>query len=294
VGLAFRYSEVLDIWAMLDVLLIGGCVGYGRVASQIPVEIDIGGLCLIGAALMTMVTRASLERRAVWRRVMAPQARVTADALACTSCDIVLPPDADGRRCPRCAAPVRRRRPAALMQCSALVMASWLLMPVAYGFPMSAFWEAGTPHPHTIIDGIILLFSHGFWPFGILIFLVSLCIPIGKLVGLTWFIVSVRIGSSSRLRRKTQLFRVIDEIGRWSTLDPFTVMIFAPMVQFGQIAHIDVMGGSPAFMAVVVLSMLAARVFDPRLMWDAAAESRRREGELGQARIEAEPAAVPS
>ncbi len=54
------------------------------------------------------------------------------------------------------------------------------------------------------------------------------------------------------------------------------------------------MGGSPAFMAVVVLSMLAARLFDPRLMWDTAAEGRRGEGELGQARTEAEPAAMPS
>ena len=53
-------------------------------------------------------------------------------------------------------------------------------------------------------------------------------------------------------------------------LDPFAVMIFVPMGQFGQLAHISVMGGCPAFLATVVLSMLALQLFDPRLMWDAA------------------------
>jgi paraquat-inducible protein A len=49
-------------------------------------------------------------------------------------------------------------------------------------------------------------------------------------------------------------------------------MIFAPLGQFGQLAHIAVMGGTPAFLATVTLSMIAARAFDPRLMWDAARE----------------------
>lgn len=30
------------------------------------------------------------------------------------------------------------------------------------------------------------------------------------------------------------------------------------------------MGGTPAFLATVVLSLLATQMFDPRLVWDAA------------------------
>ena len=51
-------------------------------------------------------------------------------------------------------------------------------------------------------------------------------------------------------------------------------MIFAPMIQFGQIGHFDFMGGAAAFLATVVLSMLAMRAFDPRLLWDSAADQR--------------------
>lgn len=282
VGTAFRYCEMLDPWAMADVLLIGAGIGYGRVASQLPVRIDAGGWCFVVAAMMTMLTRATLERRAVWRWLQPTPDYSGPDAIACSSCDLVLPPEADGQRCPRCTASIRRRNPSAVSRTTALLLAAALLTPVAYAFPMSEFWEAGTPHPHTVIDGIELLFENGFWYFGVIIFFVSLAFPLTKLVALSWFLVSIWRRSPSRLRLKTQLYRFVDDIGRWSTLDPFTVIIFAPMLQFQQLAHINVMGGSPAFLATVVLSMLAARTFDPRLMWDA-----------GEARSDAQ-AAVPA
>ena len=269
VGTAFRYCESLDLWAMSDVILIGGGIGYGRVASQLPVTIEPGGWCFVAAAFMTMMTRASLERRAVWQRLEAPPDSIGL-SVSCTHCDLPLPTDAIGQRCPRCSARIHRRHPNSIKQCAALTLACWCLMPIAYGYPMSQLWEAGKPEPHTIINGIALLFIHGFWYFGVIIFIVSLVFPFTKLIGLTWFVVSTQRRSADHLRQKTQLYRFIDEIGRWSMLDPFTVMIFSPMVQFGQTAHIAFMGAAPAFLATVVLSMLASHVFDPRLMWDAA------------------------
>ena len=273
VGAAFRYSEALDQWAMSDVLLIGAGIGYGRIASQIPVEIDVGGWCLVGAAFMTMLTRATLERRAIWRSLEMAPTHARPDAIACPGCDLVLPPDAEGTSCPRCAAHVYRRRPSSLVYSAALLLATAALTPIAYGYPMSEFWEFGQVHPHGIINGILLLFENGFWYFGIVIFLVSLVFPLTKLVGLAWFLTSIWRHSTSRLRTKTRLYRFVDEVGRWSTLDPLTVMIFAPMAQFGQTAHIEFMGGSAAFLATVFLSMTATQLFDPRLMWDAAEEA---------------------
>ena len=41
-------------------------------------------------------------------------------------------------------------------------------------------------------------------------------------------------------------------------------------MQFGPLASVYVGKGALAFLAVVVLTMFAARLFDPRLMWDAA------------------------
>lgn len=269
VGAAFRYSETLDIWAMADVLLVGAGIGYGRVDANIPVHIDVGGWCLVGVSLMTMITRASLERRAVWQRLEMPPSRLGPGSVACTHCDLVLPPDANGKRCPRCRAWVHRRQPFSLMQTSALLVACWVITPLAYAFPLSQDWEAGVAHPHTITNGIELLLVHGFWYFGVIVFMLSVALPFTKLAGLTWFVLSLRHPHTMKqLRRKTRLYRFIDESGRWSMLDPFTVMIFTPMIQFHGLIQSHYMGGTSAYVAAIVMSMMAARIFDPRLMWD--------------------------
>jgi paraquat-inducible protein A len=267
VGTAFRYCQTLDSWAMADVLLVGAGVGFGRIDSQIPVRIDAGGWCFVGAAVMTMLTRATLEPREVWRRLGPDDASPPTD-LVCAHCDLILPACPEGARCPRCTARLYRRRPNSVTQTTALLLATAALTPVAYGLPMSELWKAGTPDPHTIGNGILLLFQSGFWYFGILIFLLSVAFPLTKIVALSWFIVSIRRGSAAHLRGKTRLYRFIDEAGRWSMIDPFTVFIFAPMLQIGQLAHINIRAGSLAFLSTVVLSMIAARTFDPRLMWD--------------------------
>ena len=273
VGRAFRYSELLDMWAMTDVLLIGGGIGYGRIASQVPITIDAGGWCFVIVALMTMVTRATLERRAVWRSLGGEASSIPPNAIACASCDLLLPPEADGQRCPRCCATVWHRRPASTMQCTALLLATAVLTPLAYGYPMSEFWKGPQASPHTVINGIKLLFEHGFWYFGVIITMVSVVFPLSKIGVLSWFLLSLDRRSSWRLPLKAKLYRLVDEAGRWSNLDPFTVLIFAPMIQFGQLAHFDFMGGTAAFMATVILSMLATRAFDPRLLWDAPASA---------------------
>ena len=250
-GTGFRYSEIFDQWAMFDVLLIGAGIGYGRMASQLSVTIGAGGWCFVAASFMTMITRASLERREVWRRLSSEPAWSGPGAISCTSCDLLLPPEAEGQRCPRCRAKVHRRHLFSETRSMALLLAAAILTPIGYGYPMSELWKAGSAESHTVIDGIRLLFVHGFWYFGVVIFFVSVIFPLTKLASLAWFLISIRRGSSWRLRAKTKLYRFVDEIGRWSTLDPFTVMIFSPMIQLGQLAHFDFMGGAAAFLATV-------------------------------------------
>jgi paraquat-inducible protein A len=50
--------------------------------------------------------------------------------------------------------------------------------------------------------------------------------------------------------------------------------VFTPMVQFGQLAEFKAGIGTPAFLALVVFTMLASEAFDARLMWDAAGVNR--------------------
>jgi paraquat-inducible protein A len=54
----------------------------------------------------------------------------------------------------------------------------------------------------------------------------------------------------------------------------FVVALVVALVQFGFLATIEPGPGIASFAAVVVLTMIAADAFDPRLMWDAAIGGR--------------------
>ena len=154
------------------------------------------------------------------------------------------------------------------MQASALVAAGYLLYPVANYFPMSIDIQLGQVKQHTIASGLEQLVSAGLWPLAVLIFCASIAIPLLKLIGMTWLILSARQGSRRRLLLKTRLYRVIREIGRWSNIDVFTIAIFLPLMQFSGLVSVRAASGAPAFLAVIVLTMLAVHLFDPRLIWD--------------------------
>ncbi len=272
-GLAFRWSEHLDSWSMADVFLFGAAIGYSRVAVFIPVTIGIGGWSLIAAAFLTMITRASIDRQAIWRMIERPESPDYGPRLACTDCDLVLPEHMLGQRCPRCAARLHRRKPFALARPLALVLAGYPLFLAANYYPMSLQDQLGTIHQQTIAYGVFALLQAGFWPLAAIIFTASIFIPLAKLIGLSWLIWSAHHGSTSRLVFKTRLYRFIEGVGRWSNIDIFTIVIFLPIMQIGGLISVSAGQGAPAFLAVIVLTMLAVRLFDPRLLWDNAVKS---------------------
>ncbi len=270
-GPGFGWAIRLDAWAMADVYLIGCAIGYGRVRALIPVTIEAGGWALIGAALMTMLSRAALDQRTVWRMIGTPSPAPAGATIGCRMCDLVLPEAAEGQRCPRCRTRIGRRKPYAIVGASALMIAGYLLYLPANYFPMSLDHQFGTVHPHRVVDGVRELITAHLYPLALVIFTTSIAIPLLKLVTLSWLLLTVRRGWTSRLRLKTRLYRVVEEIGRWSNADVFTITVFLPLIQFHALVGTDAGIGAPAFLAVVVLTMFAVRMFDPRLMWDAEA-----------------------
>ena len=274
-GTAYRWALELDPWSMPDVFLIGLAVGYSRIEANLPVTFGWGGFCFVAAAFLSMLSRAALDKRSVWRafEVEQPPIGPHDPVLSCTACDLVMPLAAEGSRCPRCRARLHARKPDAIVRTLGLIIAGLVLFAPANVYPMSTDLQLGVLVPHRIVDGIRELYEAGLWPLGILIFCTSIAIPFVKLAGLAWFLISIRRRSRRRLRLKTRLYRLIDEIGRWSNTDVFTIAVFLPLLQFGQILSTQAALGAPAFILVVVITMLASRSFDPRLMWDAAGPS---------------------
>jgi len=58
-------------------------------------------------------------------------------------------------------------------------------------------------------------------------------------------------------------------VGRLSMLDVFVVTVLVALVRLGYLTTIEAGSGVVYFAAVVVITMIAAMTFDPRLIWDA-------------------------
>jgi paraquat-inducible protein A len=262
-------ANALETWAMLDVFALGSAVAYARLHASIHVTIDVGAVCLVVAALFSLVARATLDKRMVWRSI-GPHfvSRVAKSSILCLSCDFLASSEKEGRRCPRCGAIVRARRADSSARTVAILVAALLLYLPANLYTIATIPIDLKPTAYTVVGGIIDLSKSRLIVLAVLVFCASFAIPILKMTGLSWCVMKAQ--SKKQLIRKTQVYRVVEEIGRWSMVDPFTIACFAPVMHFSR--FIDGRAGPAAtpFAAVVILTLLAVRCFDPRGMWDRA------------------------
>jgi paraquat-inducible protein A len=120
----------------------------------------------------------------------------------------------------------------------------------------------------TIMSGVLVLLQSGSWPIAVLVFIASIVVPLLKILALGVLLYSAWARSPHHRLQRSALFRLVEFIGRWSMLDIYAISLLATLVQIQSFASIIVGWGAWAFGAVVVLTMLAARTFDERLLWD--------------------------
>ncbi len=176
-------------------------------------------------------------------------------------------------RCPRCLAPVHRRKPDSLNRTWALVITAAMLYIPANFFPVMTVISLGKPQSDTILSGAVYLLVHGMWPLALVVCFASIVVPLLKLFALAFLLISVQKGSSWRPVERTKLFHIVEAVGRWSMTDIYVVTILVALVSLGNLATIEAGVGAIYFAGVVVATMLAAESFDPRLIWDRARES---------------------
>jgi paraquat-inducible protein A len=176
--------------------------------------------------------------------------------------------DTDEQECTRCGALVHARRPNSLMRTWALLVTAAILYIPANVLPIMTVSSLGKGDPSTIMSGVIQLVQHGMIPIAAVVFIASILVPTFKLVGIALLLFSVQRRQPLSARQRIWMYRFIEFIGRWSMLDIFVIAILVAVVNFGRLASVEANLGAIAFASVVILTMLAAVTFDPRLIWD--------------------------
>jgi paraquat-inducible protein A len=193
------------------------------------------------------------------------------DCARCHDCGLLcrLPAPAEhGGRCPRCGAEVHERKPRSLERTWALLVGAALCYLPANLLPIMKVTSLGRAQADTIMSGVVYLLLHGMWPLAGVVFVASVFVPLLKIAILFGLLVSVHRASRWRPVDRTRLYRITEAIGRWSMVDIFVVTILVALVHLGNLATVEAQTGAVFFGAVVVLTMLAAESFDPRLIWD--------------------------
>ena len=192
--------------------------------------------------------------------------------ISCHSCHLLCRPRSlSGNRrmqCPRCGASLHQRIPQSLTRTWALLLAAAICYVPANLLPATRAVSFGKVQTDTIMSGVIYFIDTGMWPIALVIFVASICVPLVKLVILSFLLISVHRRSTWRPKERARFYRLTEAVGRWSMVDLYVITISVALVRLGAVARFEAGPGIVFFAAVVVLTMLAAMSFDPRLIWD--------------------------
>lgn len=200
---------------------------------------------------------------------------------SCRSCGLLSHP-APGEgigRCPRCGEALAfRKRDSISRTWAYLIAAAACYIPANLLPVLRTTTAVGGSESDTILQGVVLLWSPTGWPLSIIVLVASIIIPSAKILSLAYLLVTVQRGSIRNNDQRLRLYRTVEFIGRWSMVDVFVDTFTAALVQLHPLMSVEPGPGLVFFAAVVVLTMLAADSFDPRLIWDAASSNEVRHG----------------
>ncbi len=286
----WRLVRAISPWSLIGVFMLGLLVSVVKLQDLATIIPGIALYAFIGLLVVSTAATACFDPAALWPRMgpagaagnggsrsgAAPGGAARLGFASCHTCDLLVrtPLAGEAANCPRCGSGVHGMRlPDSITRTWALLASATLLLVPANLFPVMTVTRFGQGEPSTILSGVVHLAEDGAWPLAALVFFASFVVPITKIGALALLLVTVQRGSAWRLRDRTLLYRVTEAVGAWSMIDVFLVGILVALVRMDALASVRPGIGATFFGAAVVLTMLAARTFDPRLVWDRAGRS---------------------
>lgn len=268
-----RALHELDHWNMADVFFIGVLVSLTKIAAMARIEYGAAFWAYLAATFLAWLAVHSIDARALRDEVPPPippsEASGTAWARGLASCHVCATVvRGDAGRCPACGAPVHARNPRSIQRCLAWLMTAVVLYIPANALPMTSTTQLGNTTESTVAGSAVEMWAHGSLFIGTVIFVASIVVPILKMLAIGALCWSATHRSSGDRARLMRLYRATEAVGRWSMIDVFVVALLVALIQLNSMLAIRPGAAATAFAGVVVCTMLSARSFDPRLIWD--------------------------
>lgn len=278
----------LRSWGMAEIFLVGVLVSFVKLMPYGQIGIGNSFIPFCFFCLLQLRALQCVDPRWLWNVIMpftSPvkwlwpgEGGLAQGIRACSCCTLILP--ADTETCPRCRTREGARRINSLQWTLALLLTSLMLYVPANLLPIMITDGLGNRLNSTIMAGLILLWEDGSIPVALVIFIASIMVPSLKMIALGWLCWD----AAGRRERKTAdsermhlLYEVVEFVGRWSMIDVFVIAVLSGLVRIGRLMSISPGIGVLLFASVVILTMIAAKTFDPRLLWDRASQTTLKE-----------------
>jgi paraquat-inducible protein A len=274
-----RVVRAIEPWMMADVFLVGALVSLIKLSSMAEVAFGPSFWAFCAFVVLLIKTTAAVNYDALWLTLGGElqthwggaQCGLSAakqDMLSCHCCGQLLHrPSLINSRCPRCSAHIPTRQRPSLQWTWGLLLTAAILYIPANTYPIMETVSMGEAQASTIAGGVVILWENGSWPVALVIFVASLLVPIVKMLILTWLCLVAGDSRPEGRPLQHRLYQVTEFIGRWSMVDVFVVAILVALIRSGAVMSVYPGPAALAFCGVVVLTMLAARTFDPKLIW---------------------------
>lgn len=265
-------------WSMVEVFMVGILVSLIKLVSLVDINYGYGFWCFSAFSVFYLLAIRRFNFDKMWnyyagRPILTriPMSGFSAEYqefAKCDRCGYVIDGKSKNGFCLRCGCKIKDKSVHSISKCLALVFAALCMYIPANIYPMMITTYLGVNEPSTIIDGVIVLWGMKSYFVASVILIASICIPILKIIILLFLCFYVRkIRKIKNKRLLSFIYRVVEFIGKWSMIDVFVVAIMATIVRIGNLMVIYPGSAVFSFAIVVVLTMLAARQFDPRLLW---------------------------
>lgn len=133
-------------------------------------------------------------------------------------------------------------------------------------FPFMTFKYEGRVQDSVLFSGVNALFSQNMWAVATLVLLVSIVIPLLKILGLLYVLIPIKL--KQRPWHAAKIFRIVEALRPWAMVDVYMLGVIVAIVKINDFATI-VPGTALYSFAALLLSMAAAgAALDPRQVWE--------------------------
>jgi len=200
--------------------------------------------------------------------------------IACQDCDLLhrqrLLREGQRATCSRCGAVLYRKKRSSLDDTLVFSLTALILFFMANVFPFMTFKYEGRVQESVLFSGVQALFVEDMWAVAILVLLVSVVVPLLKIVGMLYVLVPLKL--NQRPWSAARIFRIVERLHPWAMVDVYMLGVIVAMVKLSDFATIVPGAALYSFAALLIAMAAAGAALNPHDVWerlDAVARGRR-------------------